>query len=137
MSQPIKTFFEQSAPLVLVVDDSEDIRELVKIVLDTCGYRVSEAVNGQEALKIAGREHPDLILMDLSMPVLDGFDAARALRQVEETRAVPLVAVSAHTSSTHRARALAVGFNDYLTKPIDFIKMVKLIHSLLHAAQPL
>ena len=124
----------QEAPLVLVVDDSDDIREMVRFILDTSGYRVAVAENGLEAVQMAQTESPNLILMDLSMPVLDGFGAARGIRGMTEMADVPIIAVSAHNTRDHRAKAFDVGFNDFLTKPIDFIHLVQLIHSLLEAA---
>jgi CheY-like chemotaxis protein len=127
VSQSINRSAEQEAPLVLIVDDSDDIREMVKFVLESRGYRVSEAVNGQEALKIAQKECPHLILMDLNMPVLDGFGAARGIREITRMCDVPIVAISAHNTIDHRAKASAVGFNDYLTKPINFVQMIDLI----------
>ena len=124
----------QEAPLVLVVDDSDDIREMVRFVLDTSGYRVAVAENGLEAVQMARTESPDLILMDLSMPVLDGFGAVRGIRGMAEMCDVPIIAISAHDTRDHRAKAFDVGFNDFLTKPIDFVHLVNLIHSLLEAA---
>ena len=123
------------SPLVMVVDDSDDIREMVKFVLSSQGYRVAEANDGREAVNIARMNCPDLILMDLSMPVLDGFGAARQLRQIEEISDVPIVALSAHNTSDHRAKAFAVGFNDYLTKPVDFMNLMELIRRLLKPAE--
>lgn len=104
---------------------------MVRYVLHAQGYRVTEAINGQEALTIARTEQPDLILMDLSMPVLDGFGATRELRRITDLCDVPIIAVSAHNSTDHRAKALDVGFNDYLTKPVDFTHMIELIRRLL------
>ena len=116
------------------MDDSDDIREMVKFALDTRGYRVMVAVNGQEAVKVAQRQHPDLILMDLSMPVLDGFGAVRGIRGMAEMCDVPIIAISAHNTRDHRAKAFDVGFNDYLTKPIDFGQLVNVVHHFLEAA---
>lgn len=117
-----------------VVDDSDDIREVVSFVLSGRGYRVVEAENGQAALEMAQKECPDLILMDLSMPVLDGFGAVRGIRQITEMCDVPIVAISAHNTVDHRTKALVVGFNDYLTKPIDLFRLMTLIQSLLSIA---
>lgn len=133
MSQSINLSPEQEAPLVLVVDDSDDIREMVKFVLESRGYRVLEAVNGQEALKIAMKECPRLILMDLNMPVLDGFGATRGIREITRMCEVPIVAISAHNTIDHRAKASAVGFNAYLTKPINFVQMMELIRHFIPA----
>jgi CheY-like chemotaxis protein len=118
----------------MIVDDSDDVREIVRFVLDVKGYRVVEAVNGQEAVKIARTQCPNLILMDLSMPVLDGFGAVRGIREIAEMWDVPIIAISAHNTTDHRVKAFDVGFNDYLTKPIDFGRLVDLIQRLLQAA---
>lgn len=134
MSQSTDRLAETETPLVMVVDDSDDIREMVKFVLDVRGYQVVEAINGLEAVKIARMKCPDLILMDLSMPVLDGFDAARELRAITAMCNVPIVAMSAHDTNDHRARAVAVGFNEYVPKPIDFHHLINLIQNLLQVA---
>ncbi|HYY58975.1 MAG TPA: response regulator [Pyrinomonadaceae bacterium] len=134
MSKQADRPLEQAAPLVMIVDDSDDIREMIKFVLDGRGYRVVEAGNGQEALKLARVVCPALILMDLSMPVLDGFGAARGIREITEMCKVPIVAISAHNTIDHRAKALAVGFDDYLTKPLNFAQMLNLIQRFLQPA---
>jgi CheY-like chemotaxis protein len=134
MSQATNRLPEQEAPLILIVDDSEDIREMVRFVLHAGGYRVVIAVNGQEALKMVQTECPDLILMDLSMPVLDGFGAVRGIRKIVEMCDVPIVALSAHNTRDHRAKAFDVGFDDYLTKPIDFVHLADLVQRLLQPA---
>jgi CheY-like chemotaxis protein len=119
---------------IMVVDDSEDIRELLRTTLNLSGYKVVEAANGEEAVELALRECPDLILMDLTMPVLDGYGAARQIREATEICDVPIVACSACTTLDHRAKALAVGFNAYLTKPFDFIQLSALLSGFLMAA---
>jgi len=118
---------------VLVVEDSDDNREILRHVLRSSGYGVLEAVNGVQAVEICKHQHPDLILMDLSMPVLDGYGAVREIRALDGTGAVPIIAVSAHASVDNRAKAFAVGFDDYLTKPIDFAQLERLLHRYLHA----
>jgi CheY-like chemotaxis protein len=133
VSQQANYLPEQKAPLVMIVDDSNDIREMVKFVLASHGYKVVEAENGQEAMKLAEIECPDLILMDLSMPILDGFGAARGIREIEKMCDVPIVAISAHDTLDHRAKARAVGFDDYLTKPINFAQLSTLIQRFLPA----
>jgi CheY-like chemotaxis protein len=120
--------------LVLVVDDSECHRELLSVFLGALGYNVLEAADGLQAVKIATSTSPDLIIMDLSMPVLDGYGAVQILRKVPETSAVPIVACTAHDIFTHRAQAMSVGFNDILTKPIDFTKLDVVIDRFLKAA---
>jgi CheY-like chemotaxis protein len=120
--------------VILVVDDQESNRELLSTILIHLGYRVIEAADGLEAVKLAKRECPDLIIMDLSMPVIDGFGALRLLRDVPQIREVPVVACTAHDTSTHKHQALSVGFNEFLTKPIDFRKLSGVLNQFLKAA---
>ena len=88
----------------MVVDDSEDIRELLRVQLAQLGYRMVEAAGGREAVEAVSKERPALILMDLSMPVLDGFEATRLIRRIEEARGVVIVAFTALSSGANRAR---------------------------------
>jgi len=118
---------------ILVVEDSEDNREILRYVLRASGYGVLEATNGEQAVRLCQEKHPDLILMDLSMPVLDGYGAAQQIRQLLHFNDVPIIAVSAHATMDYRAKALAGGFNDYLTKPIDFSQLETLLHRYLAA----
>ena len=91
----------------MVVDDHEDTRLLLRHVLETKGYRVLEAINGQEAVDIADREHPDLILMDLDLPILDGISATQRIRHQAKMVSVPIVAVTAYPMSYTRVKAFA------------------------------
>jgi two-component system cell cycle response regulator DivK len=116
---------------VMVVEDFEDNRFMMRRLLEMSGYRVVEAVNGEQAVELARRERPNLILMDLSLPILDGLAATRRIRQYEELRRVPIVAVSAHDTSDFHADALAAGCNDYVTKPIDFDQLETLLKRLM------
>lgn len=125
---------EDSYHLILVVDDQADNRELLNAFLSSLGYGVVEACNGLEAVKKATSECPDLIIMDLSMPVMDGFNAVRILREMPETSAVPVVACTAHDTTTHKEQALSVGFNEVLTKPIDFTRLNCVLAQILKAA---
>ncbi|CAN5352122.1 MAG: response regulator [Pyrinomonadaceae bacterium] len=118
-------------PTVLVVEDFEDNRFMMRRLLEMSGYRVIEAVNGQEAIESAQREHPDLILMDLSLPLLDGLSATRRIRAQPNLRQVPIIAVSAHDTTDFHAEALAAGCNEYVTKPIDFDELEELLKRLL------
>ena len=95
------------------------------------GYRVFEATNGEQAIKLARLEIPDLILMDLSLPHVDGLSATRQIRAVPYLRKVPIVAVSAHDTADFHAEALASGCNEYVTKPIDFGQLEDVIRNLL------
>ena len=115
---------------VLVVEDFEDNRFMMRRLLEMSGYRVIEAVNGQQAVEWAIAERPDLILMDLSLPVLDGLAATRRIREEDGLGRVPIVAVSAHDSADFHAEALAAGCNEYVTKPIDFDQLVQLLDRL-------
>jgi CheY-like chemotaxis protein len=115
----------------MVVEDFEDNRFMMRRLLEMSGYRVLEAINGEEAVELAHRERPQLILMDLSLPQLDGLAATRRIRQHAELRDVPIVAVSAHDTADFHADALAAGCNDYVTKPIDFDQLEALLTRLL------
>jgi two-component system, cell cycle response regulator DivK len=119
------------SPTVMVVEDFEDNRFMMRRLLEMSGYRVLEAINGEEAVELAHRERPNLILMDLSLPQLDGLAATRRIRQHEDLRNVPIVAVSAHDTADFHADALAAGCNDYVTKPIDFDQLEALLSRLL------
>jgi len=119
---------------ILVVEDSEDNREILRYILRASGYGVLEAMNGEQAVEICRSKHPDLILMDLSMPVLDGYGAVEQIRQLHELDEVPIIAISAHATIDYRSKALSNGFNDYLTKPIDFAQLETLLHRYLKGA---
>ncbi len=119
------------APRVLVVEDFEDNRFMMRRLLEMSGYQVVEAVNGQEAVEISRRELPDLILMDLSLPLLDGLTATRRIRSHPELEKIPIVAVSAHDTADFHAEALAAGCNEYVTKPIDFDELEELLKRLM------
>jgi CheY-like chemotaxis protein len=119
-----------SRPTVLVVEDFEDNRFMMRRLLEMSGYRVVEAVNGKQAVEKAETELPDLILMDLSLPQLDGLAATRQIRARNGLGKVPIVAVSAHDSADFHAEALAAGCNEYVTKPIDFDQLVQLLDHL-------
>ena len=118
-------------PTVMVVEDFEDNRFMMRRLLEMSGYRVLEAVNGEEAVELAHKERPQLILMDLSLPQLDGLAATRRIRQHPDMKDVPIVAVSAHDTADFHADALAAGCNDYVTKPIDFDQLEALLSRLL------
>ncbi|HVF27187.1 MAG TPA: response regulator [Pyrinomonadaceae bacterium] len=117
---------------VLLVEDFEDNRFMMRRLLEMSGYQVVEAVNGQEAVDISQRELPDLILMDLSLPLLDGLTATRRIRTRPELEKVPIVAVSAHDTADFHAEALAAGCNEYVTKPIDFDELEGLLKRLIN-----
>lgn len=118
---------------VMVVDDSEDIRELISMRLRGKGYRVVEAGNGREAVELAPQVHPALILMDLSMPVLDGYEATRQIHERPQQRDVPVVAVSAFCDPHNRQRALDAGCVECLCKPVDFGALDGILRTHLYA----
>ena len=118
-------------PTVLLVEDTEDNRFMMRRLLEMAGYRVVEAMNGEEAVKLARTESPNLILMDLSLPVIDGLAATRLIRKLPECGFVPIIAVSAHDTSDFQSVALEAGCNSYVTKPIDFNELEQLIGQLL------
>lgn len=116
---------------VLLVEDTEDNRFMMRRLLEIAGYRVVEATNGEEAVRLAESERPDLILMDLSLPVIDGLAATRAIRKLNGLSKTPIIAVSAHDTSDFQSDALAAGCDSYITKPIDFSQLEQLIARLL------
>ncbi len=122
---------QENAETILLVEDTEDNRFMMRRLLEMTGYRVVEATNGEEAVRFAETERPDVILMDLSLPVIDGLAATRAIRKLDGFGKVPIVAVSAHDTSDFQADALAAGCDSYITKPIDFSQLELLIARLL------
>lgn len=120
--------------VVLVVEDFEDNRFMLRRLLEMAGYEVLEATDGEQALAVAEQKRPALILMDLSLPRLDGLAATRGIRQHPELGNVPIVAVSAHDSADFHAEALAAGCNDYVAKPIDFEQLDALLTRVLGGA---
>jgi two-component system cell cycle response regulator DivK len=118
---------------VLLVEDDRDNFELVRILLENAGYSVLSAHTGQGALEMARTEHPDLILMDLSLPIMDGWTAARELKHDPETASIPLIALTAHTLPGDRQRALDAGFNGYISKPINVMHFYEELEKILLA----
>ena len=131
MAEQRMTERAETTPTVLVVEDFEDNRFMMRRLLEMSGYRVVEAVNGEQAVETAARERPDLILMDLSLPKLDGLAATRRIRQHGGLARTPIVAVSAHDTTDFHADALAAGCDEYVTKPIDFDQLESLLKRLL------
>src|SRR6185369_14680928 len=122
--------------LFLVVEDFEDSRFMMRRLLEMAGYNVLEASDGEQAVKMAVEARPALILMDLSLPKLDGLAATRQIRQKKGLKAVPIVAVSAHDSPESRTEALAAGCDEYVTKPIDFDHLTQLLQRFLRGTGP-
>ena len=116
---------------LLVVDDNEVNRDMLSRRLERKGYEVVLAMDGQSGVARAQAEPPDLILMDMSLPVLDGWEATRKLKADPQTRFVPIIALTAHAMAGDREHAIEAGCDDYDTKPIDFPRLLGKIESLL------
>ena len=121
---------------ILLVEDFDDTRLMMKMWLTKNGYRVVEAESGAQAIKLADTEAPDLIIMDVMMPDMDGLDATRRIRQQEALRQTPIVAVSAYGADEYRDKALASGCNEYVSTPFEPYALRELIKSLLASPEP-
>ena len=116
---------------VLLVEDIEDTRLFMRLELEQHGFIVFEAADGRGAVQMASQEMPDVILMDLTLPVMDGFAAARLIRKNQALKNVPIIAVTAHHETDFRTGAKNSGFDAYVTKPIDIDWLKELINGLL------
>jgi CheY-like chemotaxis protein len=119
---------------ILYVEDNDDNVYMLAGRLRRRGFEVIVAPDGEQGVALAGAEAPDLILMDLSLPILDGWEATRQLKAATETCRIPIIALSAHAMSGDRERALAAGCDDFDIKPIDFSRLLDKIHTLLPEA---
>ena len=117
-------------PRILYVEDNEDNVYMLKRRLAKHGYEMIVAGDGAQGVEAAQRERPDLILMDLSLPVLSGWDAARRLKASDATRAIPIIALSAHALDGEREKALAAGCDEFETKPVDLARLLAKIERL-------
>ncbi len=118
-------------PTVLLVEDNEMNRDMLSRRLQKRGYDVLLAVDGGHGVAVARAESPDLILMDMSLPVMDGWEATRTLKAGPETRNIPVIALTAHAMSTDRDRALQAGCDDYDTKPIELPRLLAKMEALI------
>ena len=116
---------------ILLVEDSEMNWDMLSRRLRRKGYEVIVATDGQQGVDTARSEAPDLILMDMSLPVLDGWEATRQIRAMPETQAIPIIALTAHAMRGDREQALAAGCDDYDTKPIEFTRLLQKMQTLL------
>ena len=121
---------------LLLVEDNEMNRDMLSRRLQRRGYEVIIAVDGEQGRNIAQSESPDLILMDMSLPLIDGWEATRRLKGAPETQAIPVLALTAHAVSGDREKALEAGCDDYDTKPIDFARLLEKIEALLQKEGP-
>ena len=120
---------------ILIAEDYDDNRELLRLMLEGAGYSVRETRDGRELIEAARAEPPDVLLIDLSMPNLDGWGALRELREDARTRLVPCVAVTAFAADHDRERALAAGFAAYVTKPFRSTDLLEAVEQILRAAR--
>jgi two-component system cell cycle response regulator DivK len=118
-------------PKILLVEDQEMNRDMLSRRLMKRGYEVEIAVDGAEGIEKARTVAPDLILMDMSLPVIDGWEATRTLKADEATRAIPVIALTAHAMSTDREKALAAGCDGYETKPVELPRLLEAIEKML------
>jgi len=121
---------------ILLVEDNEMNRDMLSRRLERRGYQVIIAEDGAAGVALARSEAPDLILMDMSLPVMDGWEATRQLKAAPETKAVPVIALTAHAMAGDEEKARAAGCNDYETKPVDLPKLLAKIEALLTGKNP-
>src|SRR5262245_12388356 len=121
-------------PKILLVEDNEMNRDMLSRRLERRGYQVVIAVDGQQGVDKARAEGPDLVLMDMSLPVLDGWEATRRLKAEADTRAIPIIALTAHAMAGDREKAMEAGCDDYDTKPIELPRLLGKIEELLGKA---
>jgi CheY-like chemotaxis protein len=124
---------QNQQPTILVVDDFDDTRLLLRTWLRKKGYRVVEAENGNEAIAKAREIEPDLIIMDVEMPELDGLSATRKIRALKDSATLPIIAVSAYGADQFREQALSAGCNEYVSTPFEPDDLEKLIRSLIQS----
>lgn len=119
-------------PKILLVEDNEMNRDMLSRRLERKGHQVLIAVDGGQGVDLAQAEIPDLILMDMSLPVLDGWEATRKLKAMPETQAIPIIALTAHAMSGDREKCIEAGCDDYDTKPVEFPRLMGKIQALLN-----
>ena len=120
---------------ILLVEDNEMNRDMLSRRLERRGHQVVMADDGQRGVEMAQTEVPEIILMDMSLPVIDGWEAARRIKQAPETRDIPVIALTSHAMAGDRERALASGCDDYDTKPVDLTRLLEKIDALLTKTQ--
>jgi two-component system, cell cycle response regulator DivK len=116
---------------ILLVEDNEMNRDMLSRRLARRGFNIVIAVDGQQAVAVAQTERPDLILMDMSLPVIDGWEAARRIKAAETTKNIPIVALTAHAMSGDREKAINAGCDDYDTKPVEMPRLLDKMNALL------
>lgn len=121
----------EGGPAVLLVEDNAENREIYATILDHDGYRVLEVADGEAALRVAREEHPELILLDISIPLIDGWEVAERLKADDSTRAIPVVALTAHALPEDHQRARDLGCDAYLAKPVRPRRVLEEVRRLL------
>ncbi len=116
---------------ILLVEDNEENRDMLSRRLTRRGYKVGIAMDGEQGVTMAQSEVPDLILMDMDLPVLNGWDATRQLKAASATKSIPIIALTAHAMAGDREKALEAGCDDYDTKPIEFLRLLGKIEAFL------
>jgi len=121
---------------ILLVEDNELNRDMLSRRLQRRGFEVVNAVDGQEGVEMAHSEAPELILMDISLPIMDGWEAARKIKKSPKTRSTPIIALTAHAMVGDREKSLEAGCDDYDTKPIDFQRLLQKMKTLMERKTP-
>ena len=129
--QPVQNYGAEALRTILLVEDFDDTRLMMKLWLVRNGYRVLEAETGEEAISVAQRELPDLIIMDVLMPGMNGLDATQRIREYQPLRRTPIVAISAYGADEYRSIAIEAGCNEYVSTPFEPSALAELIKSLL------
>lgn len=120
---------------ILVVEDNQDNYELVRTILELAGYDTFQAITGRDGVDAARKQKPDLILMDMALPEMDGWDATQRIREDPETKHIPMVALTVHTLPIERKRALDAGVDAYISKPFDAAQFLQVVESTLKGAK--
>ena len=131
LTRPGNATLTTTVAKILLVEDNEMNRDMLSRRLERKGYQVVMAVDGGAGVQMASSEKPDLILMDMSLPVLNGWEATRQIKANPETKAIPVIALTAHAMATDREKALQAGCEDYDTKPIELPRLIGKIEALL------
>lgn len=121
-----------SAGRILIVEDNMDTYELVKFILEKNGFETFLAMNGRDGVNAAAKQHPDIIIMDLSMPEMDGWTATRLIKGNLQTSTIPLIALTAHALPGDRKRAFDAGCDEYITKPMDLLDLLETVNDWMH-----
>lgn len=131
----VTTLVEKKMSKVLLVEDMEINRDMLARRLTRQGFDVVTAVDGKESVDAARTENPDIILMDVNLPIMDGWQATRLIRQCEQTKNIPIIALTAHALTKSRETSLDAGCDDYETKPVNFKKLVSKMEALIQHAE--